>query len=861
MLRYAFVLMLSGSLAWSAEVAFSTPPSAKKDGDKVAVAFAISAKSDVEVAILDAKGEPVRHLAAGVLGGEKAPPEPLKAGLSQSLTWDGKDDFGNPAVGGPFKVRVRASMGGTFGRFIGEDPYTFGALTSIATDEDGRLYITANPGSLNQNVEGLRVFSPEGEYIRTLIPFSADLKPDRVSGIAAWNETLKSYVPKNTRSQLPEFYPWGVGARLVSASVKNGLVLVHGTNTFRMDADGGNIRGPFPMWSAAAKLKNPAWNIPQIACSPDGGLLYYANVAGTQYSPKHFKDTDPNWPQGRVYRQNAGKTGSDPETFFDLNLPDWETNKYWLPNAWNCRTAAYSIACDAQGRLLIGDLVNQQIVEVSPDGKKVSETKVAWPEKVMADSRTGALFVLSRKTPLPNESSELTLVKIEGRGPSAKKTAELPLNVGVNRAGLGAALGQIGGQPVVWIASSKGLLCVKDSGSKLEIVASKFAPRAEAQCDWNRIAADYKRDEIYTSDGGNLIYRYDGKTGAGGILKKNGKPFNGVDLAIGYDGLVYFRAGIGYSGPLERYDHELNPAPFPNGTHVICASIYSRYGVGNCEKGLGVGPRGECYINFMYGWNKYFVAGFGPDGKAIHGKYLLGKIGNQAQEKKEMKVYPPELDSAVIGPLTAECGGIRVDLQGNIYVGLRLKSKNFAAPAGLDKDAAYNTFTGSIVKFPPGGGSVLNAVKEDNQAVEGTPLDAQNGLQLVHALKIYDGCGPYSGGGFGGGGSCCVCRVPRFDLDRYGRLIYPNAVTNRITLVDNAGNSILELGAYGNFDSQYIPPSSKESKPAVAMPEIPIAWATGAALTQNYIFVNDTYNRRAVRVDLKYKAETVCEIK
>src|SRR6185503_19544796 len=100
MLRYACALLLAGSVASAAEVAFSTPPSAKKEGDKVVVSFAISAKSDVEVAILDAKGEPIKHLAAGVLGGEKPPPEPLKPGLSQSLTWDSKDDFGKAAEGG-----------------------------------------------------------------------------------------------------------------------------------------------------------------------------------------------------------------------------------------------------------------------------------------------------------------------------------------------------------------------------------------------------------------------------------------------------------------------------------------------------------------------------------------------------------------------------------------------------------------------------------------------------------------------------------------------------------------------------------------------------------------------------------------
>jgi hypothetical protein len=91
-----------------------------------------------------------------------------------------------------------------------------------------------------------------------------------------------------------------------------------------------------------------------------------------------------------------------------------------MPNAWNCRSAAYSIAVDDKGHLHIGDLVNQEVVEVDADGKKVAATKVAWPERVHVDNKSGAYYILSRTTPLPNEGSGLKLVKIVGRGAEAK---------------------------------------------------------------------------------------------------------------------------------------------------------------------------------------------------------------------------------------------------------------------------------------------------------------------------------------------------------------------------------------------------------------------------------------------------------
>ncbi|MHC4917448.1 MAG: hypothetical protein ACYTGB_18375, partial [Planctomycetota bacterium] len=94
------ILCLSLSAA-AGEAKFSQKPTAKKNGDKVTISFAVNAPTDVAVFVEDTKGEVVRHLVAGVLG--KNPPAPLKPGLSQSIQWDGKADYGKPAGSGPFK--------------------------------------------------------------------------------------------------------------------------------------------------------------------------------------------------------------------------------------------------------------------------------------------------------------------------------------------------------------------------------------------------------------------------------------------------------------------------------------------------------------------------------------------------------------------------------------------------------------------------------------------------------------------------------------------------------------------------------------------------------------------------------------
>lgn len=83
-------LLGSAAVAFGGPVTFTSKPTVKKRGDAAQIAFAVSAPTDVEVAVLDATNHVVRHLAAGMLGGRNPPPPPLQAGLSQSIAWMGR---------------------------------------------------------------------------------------------------------------------------------------------------------------------------------------------------------------------------------------------------------------------------------------------------------------------------------------------------------------------------------------------------------------------------------------------------------------------------------------------------------------------------------------------------------------------------------------------------------------------------------------------------------------------------------------------------------------------------------------------------------------------------------------------------
>jgi hypothetical protein len=100
-------------------------------------------------------------------------------------------------------------------------------------------------------------------------------------------------------------------------------------------------------------------------------------------------------------------------------------------------------------------------------------------------------------------------------------------------------------------------------------------------------------------------------------------------------------------------------------------------------------------------------------------------------------------------------------------------------------------------------------------------------------------------------------------VDRFGRLAIPSAFSAKVLYYDNAGNLISLIGNYGNFDSQYVnlaTEAGRSKKPSVATPEIPLAWPSGAGFSENSIYLCDTYNRRAVRVDKAFKAEASCGI-
>ena len=824
-------LALAAGIGAAGEAAFTAKPTAVKDGDKVKIAFTVSAPTDVEVAVLAADGKVVRHLAAGVLGGTKAPPEPLKAGLSQTLEWDGRDDFGKPAKAEPWKVRVRAGTGAKFGRFLGGEPYNFGSLTRLAADEDGQVYIMGFGGGANQGQMVLRAFDSEGRYLREVMPFAADLPPGAMKEVGQWDEAAKAWRPRNLRNLNPAFYPQpgsdNVGhfpLTLLSVSKKGGITFTDGGGVYRLDLSGAVPEAAFPvggLWPKGGALPNSGGGPLYLRTSPDGKYLYLSGP----FSAKTYTgyDYDARFPPGQVYRMEIGKGTMQPfaKLANNMPMPPNYTGKEPL------KAPLADVAADKDGNVLVADRDNQRVALFDSSGKELGKLDVANPQQLAVHPGTGAVYVLTWEKKQGYDSKKV-LVKLSGTK-DARKVAEFDLGTDGSSPQMALAAGEK--STVLWFSGTRGgLFALEDKGAGFEEKKTVFRPKPDYMTDWGRLATDYARDEVYVSDAINQFRRYDGASGEGGPLARNGKLFRATDLAVGYDGLLYIRTGESFSGPFERFTRELAPAPFAGGTHVLNPSIYNRYGVGFAERGIGVGPDGKVYHSHLYKFVAYYMRGWGPDGKEFTGKGVK---------------------DSVMGPIPQAHGGIRVDLKGNLYLGILYWPKDAPRPKGKEKDEGYINSVGSVVKFPPEGGRFGGGE---------APMRADS---IEGSLAAYPGLAPFSRQGWGGN-TCCVCRTPRFDLDPYGRLILPNALTNSVSVLDNAGNLIVEFGKYGNFDSLYVNPNTeagKAGKPTVAVPEMPLAWPTCAGFTEKALYALDTYNRRALRIDPVWKAEETCEVK
>jgi len=188
MRRLAWLSLLCLTADTATAAAFVNRPTAAVEGKAIRIAFAVDEPADVAVEVLNAKGETVRHLAAGLLG-DNAPPPLQKDSLEQSLVWDRTDDLGEAAPAGAYSVRVGLGLSPRLKEVVGWRPLGIGSVFSVAAAPEGGVYVLGRPRGGVVNIIQL---DADGAYVRKLMPppATADLSsyqgmnPIRLNG--AW---------------------------------------------------------------------------------------------------------------------------------------------------------------------------------------------------------------------------------------------------------------------------------------------------------------------------------------------------------------------------------------------------------------------------------------------------------------------------------------------------------------------------------------------------------------------------------------------------------------------------------------------------------------------------------------------------
>lgn len=889
---------------------FKEKPSFRKVGkDQYEIRFACQGKTDVTVAILDKSGKIVRHLVSGVLG-PNAPKPLVKDSLEQKLTWDGKNDLGR-YVDEPETCTVRVSVGlkTELDKVLFWHPNRLPwAVYGIAADKDGVYLLTAegNPSMTTAHqppgLSSIMVYDHQGAYKKTILPLPRDkVSVDSYAKSPMHGQPGGKDAPKGLDG--PPFAFTQPDGKTVISSDENGQYFRNiESNAFMVS--GGTITGvlypgPHASYLQFFQLKTDG-SRPQngfygkqlgdrggtgacwTAASPDGKWIYLSalgNRVREYQTMNYIWDIKDRKEKARhaVFRIPAAMDQPLEKSFLGVDGESGSDNGHFkFPEA---------VSCDGQGRIYVADRGNDRVQVFDADGKLIKSIAVPEPFQALVHPQTGAIYVLS----YPVKTGEFRLLKFDGLDkakPSAEQLFKAP-KLGTKIVPM-LCLDSWAEATTIWLTDAEFHVQLwVDKGDRFEMKRNLYD---DLKKDWKgkiiddegggtgfssnffvgNITADNNRPYLYLGDSrlGGPIFR-------GAQSPRINTQTGQVEIVpganvIGYDGLGYVRDG----NKVTRFDPDTGkPVAFDYGAGdkgVLDYRFSSDDGIG-----FGVSPSGK--IIYHDRWppvpglvkthEQFHVANLesmkipaymrqptwaGGKSTSLKGydmrKFFPGQIylGSGA-----LLIYDESgqmVNNDAVGGLPRIASGVRMDAQGNIYVGVPLAKMVDGKPLPGH----------SVVKFPPTGGRFM--VSGDGVPIPLTepPNRPADFLPLCSPNPEHDDKGPKGQVGYGdkcwGEDMCwsvggyfpfnntkCVCLNGRFDLDFFARSFIPESYRNSVTVVDTNGNFILRLGQYGNQDDRG--------------PDICMGHCRYVAVNDNALFLNDVLNKRILMVALKYHQE------
>ena len=820
------------------------------------IVFAVRAATDVEVAILDAHGKVVRHLAAGVLGVGAAPPAPLALGLRQRLTWDGKDDYGQPvADASACSVRVRAGMGVRLDRIAGGDPYAYYSrdmgqgdhaawrITGLEAKPDGAVYVLGNAN--NYGPAALRRYDANGSYLSTVYPPPAGQKAKQVKGwgIHARKDGTYSFQFNDLDSPaLSSTFICGNRGRiatLIPSPGRDRLLLIHEYRLMTVNTDGtipaepvleGRLVNEPPMVHPEKNTWKVPWKLTgqmHTCLSPDGRHLYIAGLfAGTLGERRRRIGAEATgfWRDGKVFKVDL--TTRKAEVFFALDedkvIRDLKAREA-SPIAdarYGNYAALQGVAADAEGRVFVCDRQNRRIVVLDSAGKLLREIPLAHPDAIAVHPNSKALYVTTR-TGHYHGKGELKLLRFGDwtRDTSPQATLSLCAVRHFSQPTHLIAV-EVRGEVFVWVAySALPVRVYRDSGADLALVKDFYEAGRQRALDLQHFAADPKTEGLYFADGFGFCSRIADWANPEFLpcLEGEGKPVRAIALAIdARNRWLYTRDD---RKPVMRYrlgSDFLTPGPVGgSGTNACTPKLSNdwRIGLGKGDRGIAAAPDGSLAT--------LGALGTGPD----YGGYL--------------RFFQADTNEAPWDGLLfrsfgqkVRAAGVRFDRRGNLYAG-KYDGPPKDPPKGFEVDRNFLQSTGRIYKYAPTGSLTAGGLFP---------------TAPVKPAKVYDihygVIGPH------------FSRTPRFGVDGWGRIYYPTSLLPQVSVIDNEGNTILRFGTYGNRDSTGGLPGD-----LVPVQGVPMAWPSSVDATDDYIYVSDIVNIRLLRLAKTFQATAAARIR
>jgi len=864
--RHCITLLIAW-VAWVAAVragegvTFTERPTAVRSREGVKIRFAVSAPTDVEVAIVDSKGQIICHLAAGRLG-ENAP-KPFQPGsLKQSLTWDGKGEAGRPAGAdlSAFQVRVGLGVRGRLHGIIGWNGEHIDAVRGITCGADGTLYVLYGGGLYAHRTTTLiAAFDREGRYLRQIFPGPANLPPERRRGWPHIRLDDGREVPVVGHVLTRAVYPGAVFSNRVSvAATRDGRLVAlsgtaAGTNIKHADVRGGRrllilgADGSVPANFLGPVVAEPTiGGVGRLALSPDEKTVY---VTG-------FFDPDRGRKRGKGHCNVVWRLPLDgsakPKAF--IGKP------YTAGKGADGLNDPQGLATDKDGNLYVADYGNNRIAIFRADATFLGEIPVERPDSVIVSRKSGAVYAMTiEKHPKDIHHQHYYVAAHNWRPERVLKFAsrqatrpvasfDVPRKRGSYGGGAYLALDESADPPVLWVAGIRyhhaGWAKLLDRGERFEdlgdVMAAKLKGKPLAALGFigDVAVTGHKLITRHPAFGNHtnasLVYHAD--TGeplgtyrpmrADGSRPENMWELLYGEMVAGRDGNLYVLT----TKSLRRYDPHGRAVPFqsvqkhfmpgfPHG-HTRAAGLFIDR-TGQIHVPVGKGNRQIADMN---------VRVVGPDGATIRESVLRAQV--------------------------ARLGGIAVDREGNIYLGAQVALKGRRIPDWArgklppDGPARHPSIDykqcGAIIKFPPTGGAILKDPMGPYEAHlswrnEGTVrLESAAWVRRIGLHPVNHEIG-------------CFCETTRFDIDDFGRLFVPDIFRFCVVVLDSAGNKIAQLGSYGNMDSRG--PGSP-----VPQPELTFGWPLSVECARERIYVADLVNRRIVAANLECAATRTCPI-